>query len=132
MDDSPKEKIVKVAEVLNAFEVILNVGSLDGERIGNEYVIYRFADEIFDPDTNESLGYLEQVVGRGEIIHVQERISTLRSIDYESGNKKVIRRSSAFGVAMGRFSPEIEEIVESPDKPKPFNKPTVGDLAKRI
>lgn len=40
MDDSPKEKIVKVAEVLNAFEVILNVGSLDGERIGNEYVIY--------------------------------------------------------------------------------------------
>lgn len=60
MDDSPKEKIVKVAEVLNAFEVILNVGSLDGERIGNEYVIYRFADEIFDPDTNESLGYLER------------------------------------------------------------------------
>jgi hypothetical protein len=132
-------KQAKVAKVVDPFVVVLTVGKSDGVDVGDDFIIYRVGDEIFDPDTGESLGDYEQIVGRGTVTHVQDKICTLESSEVKSSGRKVIRKFSqvnslsgllALNAAIGRPS---EEIVEEPEKVlRPFSHAEVGDFAKRL
>jgi hypothetical protein len=74
-----------VAKVLNEYEVIINKGSMHQIKEGQRFLIYRISDEeIIDPETQQSLGYLEIVVGRGKVTHVQERKETRNAGDSHS------------------------------------------------
>ena len=123
-------KNVKVANVLDDnFKVILNVGQNDGIHIGQRFLIYALSDhEILDPDTKESLGFLEIIKGSGKVVHLQATMCTVESDKYESiPVKKIFRKSSAFAL--------MEEPVEETTITKsllPFNDPQIGDLAKQV
>ncbi|ESX19684.1 hypothetical protein NKH47_02115 [Mesorhizobium sp. M1060] len=119
----------KVAKVISEYKVVLNVGKNEGVKVGQDYIIYRQGEEIKDPDTGEQLGIFEEVIGRGVITYVQERIATLESSEVLEGGRKVIRKSTGL---QGWLTPTTEEVVEMPDKTKPFRKAMVGDLAKRM
>lgn len=67
----------KVVQIIDKFRVVIDKGSADGVNMRNRFLVYRLGDEIFDPDTNESLGILELVCGEGKPEHIQERITTL-------------------------------------------------------
>ena len=77
----------KVVDVIDEFRVVINKGGSDGVSLGDRFLIYQIGDELFDPDTNESLGQLEIVRGQGRASHVQERMSTVTSIE----TKRVVR-----------------------------------------
>ncbi len=65
-----------VASVLSSDRVVINKGSSDGVRIGQRFLIYECTDdEIEDPVTHESLGFLEEPKGTGRIVSVQDRIA---------------------------------------------------------
>jgi hypothetical protein len=78
MATKPK-RLGKVVKVLNAFEVVINLGSRDGVSTDDEFVVYAEGEELTDPDTGESLGTLEIVRGQAFAKHVQDKITTLRS-----------------------------------------------------
>lgn len=126
-------KHVKVAKVIDKFKVVLNVGKDDGIKLGQDYIIYRQGEDVSDPDTGENLGSFEQVIGRGVITHVQDRIATLESSEILEGGRKVIRKSaSSLSALQGLFIPSTEEVVNEPDQVKPFHQAMIGDFAKRI
>lgn len=110
---------IKVVKVLPDNEnLVINIGSKNGARMGLEFLVYEIGEEIVDPDTGEGLGNLEIIKGRGIITHVQERMSTITSIE----NVKETRASVV--AILGQSS--TSNVV------KPFKKPKVGDLLKPI
>jgi len=68
-----------VARILSATDIVLNVGSDDGVRTGQEFLIYELGEEICDPITKESLGQLEIQKGRVTVLAVQAKMCTAQT-----------------------------------------------------
>lgn len=122
------EQTIKVAKVIDDFTVVINIGSKDDIKLGQKFLIYEVSDEeILDPDTKESLGYLEIVKGTGKVTHVQFKLSTLESCMYESSPIKTVQKNPLFGALS-----EYTEITENDKTQLPFKEVCVGDFAKRV
>lgn len=118
---------IKVVNVIDDYKLVLNIGSDDGAKEGQKYLIYEVGtEEIFDPDTKESLGFLELVKGTGIITHVQPKMSTIESCIYDKSSSKTIHRNP-----IGILSDYVE-TVDSNQRQRPFENPRINDLAKRV
>jgi hypothetical protein len=111
-----------------AFKVVINQGSRQGVKVGDRFLVFARGPHIADPETGEDLGELELVRGRGEVIHVQDNLATLRSVEQTRAvrGKRIVRQSGVLGV----LGPMTEEDI--PPEQMPFDNVGVGDLAKRI
>jgi hypothetical protein len=108
-------------------EVAINRGTAHGVKEGDRYLIYGIGPEIVDPTTDKPLGKLEVVRGRGQVVHTQQTISTIRCTDrkYE-GLPKKITRTTGFGI-LG------QSVVEEQDPARyEFEGVKVGDYARLI
>jgi len=114
-------KIAHIPDSDRPIKVILNVGSDDGVSKGDLYLVYALGEEIFDPDSGESLGQIEILKGRGKVTHVQRKMCTL-----ESTSTRTIRRKMNSLLSSLYGSEEDETITIS------FDEPVVGDLATKL
>jgi hypothetical protein len=116
----------KVVKIIDEYKVVINAGSRQDICEGQKYLIFSIDnDEIFDPDTGESLGYLEIVKGTGIVTHVQEKIATLESATY--------RRKK--NVPPFYISDILSSSTEDNDREQrrlPFKDLVVGDYVKQI
>lgn len=122
---------IKVVSVLDDdYKIVLNVGEFDGVSFGQRFLIYSLSDhEIIDPDTGDSLGFLEIVKGTGKVIHIQDKMCTIESNKYEDSlPQKITRRSKS----LFEISPPIIEETKIERNHLPFESPSIGDLAKLI
>lgn len=55
----------------------INMGSMSGLQVGDQYTIYSIGEELVDPDTGMVLGVDESQIGEGEIVEVQDRFSIM-------------------------------------------------------
>jgi len=117
----------RVVEVVDQFKVVINRGVAD-VRKGQRFLIYGQGKELFDPETQESLGHLELVRGTGTVTHVQDRMATITSDRRTLPRRRVIKSSGSYAVLMGRG----EETIEDPGEELPFEDPARGDLAKPV
>ena len=70
----------KVAKVISSIRIAINRGSEDRIKLNQKVLLYSLSDEeIKDPETGESLGYLEIYKGTGKVIAVQEKLSIIES-----------------------------------------------------
>lgn len=121
----------KIVNIIDNKNVVINKGSQQQIKKGDNFIIYKQGDEIFDLDTNESLGYLEIVIGQGTITHVQEKMATLTSSKLQKAGRKIIHRQNKNTWASLMAGITEEEIIEPADI-IPFNEIELGDLAKPI
>lgn len=135
-------KIVHVAEAGHtaggSVEVVINRGSRHGVKMGDQFLVFGIGPHIADPDTGEDLGVLELVRGRGKVVHVQEQLATLRTINRRRtrGSTKRITREPAWATAglsgmLGGLAAVTEEEL-SPEEEVPFDSVQLGDLAKPV
>lgn len=69
----------KVAKVLGSNEIVLNRGRNDGVRAGMVFEVFSpDGEEVWDPDTGETLGTVEDVKARAEVTEVKDRLSVAR------------------------------------------------------
>lgn len=133
-----EQNIFKVAKVINNYELVINVGCNKGLIKGSRFIVYSLGKEIFDPDTHESLGKLEIIKGTGEVIHVQEKMATIKSIEMQRPTtKKIIKEAPTFDpFRVNKFLgiSQSEKIITEEEAPtlKPFIDPKVGDFVKYI
>lgn len=138
------KKEFRVAQCLPDMEnetckkVVINAGRNDGIKLGDKFMIYSLGDEICDPITNDRLGVLEIVKGRGKAIHVQEKISTIESIKVKkAGTKRIVYDSSGgpygsnFLTSLMRTTKE-EFVKDGEDEILPFENVEKGDYVKFI
>ena len=105
--------IAKVAKVLEQASIVISKGSKDGVSVGQSFVIYQPGEEIFDPDTGESLGLLELVKGRAEVAHVQESMSILKLEQKTKERTKTL--SEVMATISGMDEEEVVQTVEVGD-----------------
>lgn len=105
--------------------VVINKGAVSGVKEGMRYLIYNKGEEIKDPETNASLGILEIVCGKGVVIHVQEKMATVKSCEKEASVSKVLRPKWPLRV----FDP-FEQTEETSVKAKPFDGARKGSFAR--
>lgn len=117
-----------VVRVIDEHTLVINRGAEDGVNKGDDFLVYYVEpEELKDPSTGESLGNLEIVRGSGSVVHVQEKMSTIKSNRTESGGR-IIRRAST-----GILASVMGETIEHPQKHViPFEYPEVGDMAKPV
>ncbi len=69
----------KIAAIIDDTTLVLNAGSERGVQQGMTFVVFAEHSDIKDPDTGESLGHWEMVKAKVVVIHVQERLCTVRA-----------------------------------------------------
>ncbi len=123
-----KNSEAKVISIIDEYTLVLNKGKKDNMMVGDKYyVFYLGADDIIDEDTNENLGKIEYIIGKGQITHVQDNMSQLKSITKEVvKKKKIIRTTSQIS-----FMDKEEEIIEPEENLVPFKEPAVGYYARK-
>ena len=127
-----KEKLEKrfpavVARIINPYRVVINRGIEQDIKLGQRFLVYSLSnEEILDPITNESLGYLEIVKGTGKVIHVQEKMSIIESDKIETSNRTITKKGSLYS-----FLGDAVEEIASPQQ-VPFDSVQVGDKAKPV
>ncbi len=123
-----------VIKVIDDYRVVINKGSKDGVVDKTRFLIYKLDEELFDPETKESLGKLEIVKGTGSPVHIQERMATIESDKFvRSKDKRTVIKKRGGGTLIGLTMPSTEEVIEPGDRvQEPFENPEVGDIAKLI
>lgn len=110
----------RIAQIIDDHRIVINKGREHGVRVGQRFLILAIGDEIFDPETEESLGQVEIVKGRGEVTHVQEKMATLQTTE----THEIRRKPSAFLA--------LTQGAEVTHEPKAFIDPEIGDIARRL
>jgi hypothetical protein len=103
------------------FRLVINTGSDDGVSNGDRYLIYSLGPVMTDPINGESLGQLEIVRGSARVIHVQERVSIVRTEETKEESQVVGRSALLAQLATERVSVAV-----------PFRSPKVGDFARPV
>lgn len=137
--------IYKVIKVINSTEIVINAGNEKIKQF-DKFLVYSLDEELFDPDTNESLGQLETVKGTVKPLHIQEKLTTLQSDIFEitrEESKKIIKsknnakKSTALAASLALFGnidkDETEELVVPAQKErKKLSNVQIGDFVKKI
>lgn len=137
-DVASRTELAKVVHLVGSSfapsAVVINRGSMQGVKPGDKYLFFAYGPEIVDPDSGANLGRLELVRGRGEVVHVQDHLATVRSIERRPARtgRRIIRESNDLlsFVQLGRGKIIEEELPA--DESVPFEGVGTGDLAKPI
>lgn len=123
----------KVVHVQDKYTVVINAGSERGLAVGKRFLLVGLGEVIVDPDTKEELERLEVIRGSAQVTHVQAKIATLRSIEYdkEPDEKEITKVTARGGFAILSGGPQ--DTITETTKPgeqilREFRGVQVGDL----
>lgn len=69
----------KVAKILQSNEIVINRGRLDRVRPGMTFEIFsEGGEEVWDPDTGETLGTVEEIKAHAEVTEVKDRLAVAK------------------------------------------------------
>ncbi|AHY46429.1 Hypothetical Protein RradSPS_1146 [Rubrobacter radiotolerans] len=69
----------KVAKILQNDEIVINRGRLDSVKPGMTFEIFaEGGEEVWDPDTGETLGTVEEIKAHAEVTEVKDRLAVAR------------------------------------------------------
>ena len=128
----------QIVDIIDNLNVVMNAGENREVKIGNQFLIVGIGKEIFDPDTAESLGFVEIIKGNVKVVHVQEKMATLQSADLiKKPDVREITKVSksnegrdALTRMLSNFSPSqtTTEIIKPQEANlKPLNNVEIGD-----
>jgi hypothetical protein len=140
----------KIAKILGRGEVVINRGRIDSVRHGMVFEVFAAeGDEVWDPDTGETLGTVEDIKAHAEVTEVKDRLAIARLRQEQSSSpfgaagvgdmqdnlQRMFQQMFGEGVQVQGFGvptsdDEEEEIFGSPLED--VTKVQVGDAAREI
>jgi hypothetical protein len=127
----------RIAQIVSPTQVVLAAGSDDGVEEGMEFVIYELSDPIEDPETKESLGQLELPKGRLKVVHVQDRISSARTMSRKVERQRDIMGLDRYFGTWNWTETVYEQLPLDDSVAKKLPEPSrltvkIGDLARNV
>lgn len=105
--------IGKVAGVLNARELFINIGSSKGVRVGMRFkVLTKEPLEVRDPDTGDILGIVDREKVRVKVVEVQESFSICRTYRSKTIGGGLYATGGALADLMGPAK-EVPETLQA-------------------
>lgn len=139
----------KVAKILGNNEIVINRGKDSGVRKGMLFEIFApGGEEVWDPDTGETLGTVEDIKAKAEVIEVKDRLSVARLQnpampfgdlgEMQENLQRIFSQMfgdnvqvQGFGMGQGEDDPDdLESMLGGPLKD--LSKIQVGDTAREI
>lgn len=140
----------KVAKILGNREIVINRGRLDSVRQGMVFEIFASeGEEVWDPDTGETLGTVEDIKAKAEITEVKDRLAVARLVSAESpfgaagmgdmqeNLQRIFSQMFGEGVQVQGFgatgddeADDLESMIGGPLED--LSKVQVGDAARQI
>lgn len=119
----------RIVKILDDYEVVINKGASDGILSSSSFLILEVGEEIIDPETKESLGFLEITKGWCKPKHIQEKVCTLRSSEYDKApDVTEIKKTSGISL-IGAYGPSVTEVTRPGEANLMLlNHPKVGDM----
>ena len=125
----------KVAKILGKGEIVVNRGRSHGVRTGMLFEIFSpEGEEVWDPDTGETLGTVEDVKAKAEVTEVKDNLAVARIFDADSpfgaagfGENVQVQ---GFGTAGQGDGPDLESMFGGPLED--VTKVQVGDAVREI
>ncbi len=75
----------KVAKILGQGEIVINRGRSQGVRQGMLFEVFApEGEEVWDPDTGETLGTVEDVKAKAEVTEVKDRLAVARLLNADA------------------------------------------------
>ena len=99
----------KVIKIIDKYEFVINVGTENGVKEKDKFILFNLGEEIKDKETGENLGQLEILCGHVVAKHVQTKMTTVVSDEY---SYKTIRKRNSF-LSIDPFYPDLNEETES-------------------
>lgn len=78
--------IYKVIKIISDSEILINAGANEKLEKGANLDIFIVGEEIFDPDSNDSLGTLDTVKATVEVDTVYPKMALCKNIEYTTRN----------------------------------------------
>lgn len=128
----------KVVAANDKFTIVMNKGSEHGVETGDRFLVIGLGQSIIDPDTQEELGRLEIVRGKVDVTHVQAKIATARSCEFEKfSDVKEIKKVTSRGIGglaslMGPQDTVTESIKPGGEELKELDGAQIGDLLIKL
>lgn len=79
-----ENKIYKIVKIIDDETLVINAGSNDNIKSGDEFEIFEIGEEIKDPDTGTKLGTLDTIKETIQAINVFPQISICRHVEVSS------------------------------------------------
>lgn len=77
----------KVAKILNGGEIVINRGSQNSVKAGMVFEVFApEGEEVWDPDTGETLGTVEEIKAKAEVTEVKDRFAVARLFEVGGAN----------------------------------------------
>lgn len=122
----------KVVVRIDNTQLVINKGQRDNVKLGDIFQVYNLGEELFDPDTKESLGKMRQICGTGIVVDLQEKQSTILSNKISTVNEKKIVTHSGINALLGGAKEEYINPKEIRDDfVDVLNGETIVKLVKR-
>lgn len=125
----------RVVATPDEYTVVINRGEEHEVKEGQKFLVVGQGDVIIDPETNEELEKLELVRGRVSVEHIQQKVSTLKSCEYETTEDvKEIKKVTSRG-RMDMFGPQdtvTESITPGEKYLRELNGAQVGDYVIKL
>ena len=128
----------KVAAIIDDTTLIINVGQKQGVEEGMGFVVYSEHQEIVDPDSGATLGKWEIVKAQLSVSHVQEYMSTVRSLINEIPQNSATLSEMMVQHSLGQYGRQEQErqilqVQEASSSGQPQRQAIkVGDLVRSI
>lgn len=122
----------KIVSIIDEYRVVINFGSRDGARVGQRLLLYGVADSVTDPDSGEDLGVVEIRRGVGEIEHVQEKMSSVVSVDVGVTRKRVRKNLTGMARAIAPWNSSTPDETVAYEDIKPFGNARIGDHVRLL
>ena len=128
----------KVAAIIDDTTLVLNAGLEQGVKEGMGFKVVAQHQAVADPDSGEELGKWEWVKAQVEVIHVQERMCTVRSNRLDGNQTEGTLSSMMVQHSFGNYGQSDErrqplQVRGVDQRGLPQNTPiVVGDLARSV
>lgn len=127
----------KVVATPDRFTIVMNRGADHGISNGDMFLVVGLGQTIVDPDTQQELERLEIVRGKVSVFHVQEKISSARSCEFERSSdvKEIKKVTSRGGGVVGFLGPQdtvTESIKPGEERLRELNDAQLGDLLLKL
>ena len=126
----------KLVRITDEYSVVMNKGEDHGVDIGQKFLIVGMGEIITDPDTGEELEQLEIVRGKVEVTHVQNKISTLNSYEFDKDSDITeitkVRSGNALASILGPQNTVTESVKPGRTYLKELIEPQVGDYVIKL
>ncbi|MHA1410497.1 MAG: hypothetical protein ACTSQY_09385 [Candidatus Odinarchaeia archaeon] len=126
----------KVIRIISPSEVLVNVGEENGVTQGMEFTIYESGEEIFDPETEESLGCIEYKKADVIVKNTQLKMSTLKAKNMTYPNLTYTGLDVLLTITRSMYSTTEGKLPVDEESINPIAPPTeklvqIGDLVRQ-